>query len=101
MQGYAPEQLREALDRPLVAALGDTPPTIGAALEARVRQDNVLVTFAGQDGQARVHRLSVDPLPDGRTTCTGRDVTGDVMRALYADIAAQQPANPWDRGRSR
>ncbi|HET7883884.1 MAG TPA: ATP-binding protein [Acetobacteraceae bacterium] len=101
VQGYAPEQVREAIDQPLVSAVGEASrPAIAEALEHAGRKDNLLVGFAGQDGQERVHRLVLAPLPDGRTLGSGRDVTEEmrlqtmleaattVSRAAQAQVAA-------------
>ncbi|HET6197069.1 MAG TPA: ATP-binding protein, partial [Acetobacteraceae bacterium] len=109
VQGYAPEQLREALDRPLLAAIGaSSPPALGEALQASTRLDNVLVTFGNPDGgQQRVHRVNLVPLPDGRYACSGRDVTNEVRLQTAVDSesaenrAAKQAAAAVERDRDR
>ena len=91
--GYAPDRLREAIGQPLLTALGleplgDTARSIGDAMEARSRQDGIHVSFATEDGQDRVHRLSIESLPDGRFVCLGRDVTSEVRLAARLEVAA-------------
>ncbi|MEJ0020271.1 MAG: ATP-binding protein [Acetobacteraceae bacterium] len=91
--GYAPDRLRDVVGKPLQAALGVTLSdaagrAIAAALDARIRQDNVQVTVAGEDGQDRVHRISVEPLSGGRFVCTGRDVTHEAGLMAKLDAAA-------------
>ena len=91
--GHAPDRLREATGQPLLTALGleplgDTARRIGEAIEARSRQDGIHVSFATEDGQDRVHRLSIEWLPDGRCVCLGRDVTSEVRLAAKLEVAA-------------
>jgi two-component system sensor histidine kinase/response regulator len=91
--GYAPDRLREATGQNLSAALGLAPSDatardIGEALHARSRRDDVQVPIANDDGQQRVHRLCIEPLPDGRFVCIGRDVTSEVRLATKLEAAA-------------
>ena len=46
------------------------------------------MNIANEDGQDRVHRLSIEPLPDGRYICVGRDVTNEVRLAAKLDAAS-------------
>ncbi|HME27312.1 MAG TPA: ATP-binding protein [Acetobacteraceae bacterium] len=112
VHGYAPDRLHEAIGRPLPVALGlagsdATPHAIVEALDARSRRDNIEVTIASGDGQDRVHRLSIDPLPDGRYACAGRDVTSEIRLAAKLDAessaaqAAQAEAAAVTRDRDR
>jgi signal transduction histidine kinase/CheY-like chemotaxis protein len=97
--GYVPDRLREAAGQTLATALGlassdAAARAIGEALDARVRQDGIHVPIASDDGQERVHRLSVEPMPDGRFICIARDVTGEVRLAarLEAAVASERSA---------
>ena len=84
------------LGRPLLTAIGaSSPPALRSrgTWRLRTRLDNVQVKFGNPDGgQHRVHRVSLDPLPDGRYTCSGRDVTNEVRlrRRWTAASAASQ-----------
>jgi signal transduction histidine kinase/DNA-binding response OmpR family regulator len=110
--GYAPDRLREAIGQPLLTALGleplgDTVCSIVEALDARSRQDGIHLPIATEDGQERIHRLSIEPLPDGRFICTGRDVTNEVRLAARLEVtanssqAAQEEAATVARDRDR
>lgn len=110
--GYAPDRLREAGGQGLLAALGLPPAdeaarSIAEALEARARLDAIQLPIATDDGQERFHRLSIDPLPDGRFVCVGRDVTAEVRLAAKAEAeaasrqAAQDEAASVARDRDR
>jgi signal transduction histidine kinase/CheY-like chemotaxis protein len=97
--GYAPDQLREAVGKPLIAALGipsGDPAAVGIAeaLEARSRRDGFQVSLVREDGQERVHRLSIEPQANGQFVCLGRDITSDVRLAakLAAAIAESETA---------
>jgi signal transduction histidine kinase/CheY-like chemotaxis protein len=90
--GYAPDRLREAVGQPLLAALGLTAPDeaargIAEALEAQTRHDGTHVPFASEEGQERIHRISIEPLADGRFTCLGRDVTNEMRLAARLEVA--------------
>ncbi len=96
VQGFAPDLLREAPGQPLVAALGlaradENGRAIIGALEARSRQDGMAVTIASQDGQQRLYRVSIEPLPDGTFTVLGRDVTHEMR--LSSELAATSAAS--------
>jgi signal transduction histidine kinase/CheY-like chemotaxis protein len=108
VHGYAPDCLREGVGKPLLATLGLAPPhEIVEAIVSRSRHDNIQVNVAGKDGQDRVHRLGVEPLPDGRYLCVGRDVTNEVRltarldAALTARQVAQEEAATVARDRDR
>ena len=97
--GYAPDRLREAKGYPLLAALGTAPTdaaavSIAEALNARSRRDGIQVVIASDDGQERIHRLSIEPQPDGRFLCVGRDVTSEMRLSARLDAvtAASQAA---------
>jgi signal transduction histidine kinase/CheY-like chemotaxis protein len=94
--GYAPDRLREAIGQPFLATLdlaSDEGPgrEIAESLDGRSRLDGTQVTIATQDGQERVHRLSIEPRPDGRSVCIGRDVTTEVR--LTAKLDAESAAS--------
>src|ERR1700733_1511990 len=110
--GFAPDRLREAIGQPLLAALGldplgDTARSTVEALDARSRQDGIAVPITTEDGQERIHRLSIEPLSDGRFVCMGRDVTSEVRLAAKLEAAAdstqaaQDEANAVARDRDR
>ena len=50
--------------------------------------------IASDDGQERIHRLSIEPQPDGRFVCIGRDVTSEMRLSARLDAvtAASQAA---------
>ncbi len=92
VHGFAPDRLREAIGRRLPSALGLSEPSdavrsIGEALDARCRLDSVEVPLVLPDGQERVYRLAVEPLPDGGFRCAGRDVTNEVRLAAQVETA--------------
>ena len=64
-----------------------------AALDARSRQDNIQVTIAGEDGQDRVHRLSIEPLPNGAYHLPGprRHQRGPPGRTSWKTAIGRQP----------
>lgn len=110
--GYAPDRVREATGRPLVAALGvasgdQAARSIAEAMESRSRQDGIQVAIASDDGQERVHRLSVEPRADGGFVCIGRDITSEFRlsarldAATAASKAAQAEAKTVARDRDR
>jgi signal transduction histidine kinase/CheY-like chemotaxis protein len=108
VHGYCPDRLREGIGQPLLTALGLAPShKVAEALEARFRQDNIQVNIANEDGQDRVHRLGIEPLPDGRYNCVGRDVTNEARLATKLDAAsaasqaAQEEAATVARDRDR
>ena len=91
--GNAPDSLREAIGRPLLAALGlglpgDAAGSIVEALEARSHQDGIEVSIVAEYGEERIHRLRIAPLPDGRFVCTARDMTSEIHLAAKLEIAA-------------
>jgi signal transduction histidine kinase/DNA-binding response OmpR family regulator len=91
--GYAPDRMREANGQPLLIVLGLAPSDtvareIAEALDGRLRHDGLHVPIATEDGQERVHRLSIEPLPDGRFVCAGRDVTSEIRLAAGLDSAS-------------
>jgi signal transduction histidine kinase/CheY-like chemotaxis protein len=91
--GYAPDRLREGVRQPLLTVLGlaasdEAARGIAEALEARSRHDGTHVPIATEDGQERIHRISIEPLADGRFTCLGRDVTNEIRLAARLDVAA-------------
>jgi signal transduction histidine kinase/CheY-like chemotaxis protein len=97
--GNAPDRLREGNGYPLLAALRtaqtDTVAvTIAEALNGRSRRDGIEVVIASDDGQERIHRLSIEPQPDGRFLCIGRDVTSEMRLSARLDsvTAASQAA---------
>ena len=95
--GYAPDRLREALGQPLLTALGlasgEGPGReIAELLDARCRQDGIQVAIATEDGQERVHRLSIEPRSDGGFVCFGRDVTAEVRLTTKLDAATTASA---------
>jgi signal transduction histidine kinase/CheY-like chemotaxis protein len=111
-EGSVPDRLRDALGRPLLAALGLTEgqgPAVelAEALEARSRQDNIEVAIATTDGAIRSYRLGIESLPDGRYVCVGRDVTNEIRLAAKLDaacsasVAAQEEAATVTRERDR
>ena len=90
--GFAPDRLREAIGQPLLSALGigSTEPAatqIADSLDARSRHDGIQVTIA-EDGQERIHRLSIEPRPDGRFVCVGRNITTETRLAVKLEAAA-------------
>jgi signal transduction histidine kinase/CheY-like chemotaxis protein len=90
--GFAPDRLREAIGQPLLVALGigATEPAAGQiadSLDARSRQDGIQVTIA-EDGQERIHRLGIEPRPDGRFVCVGRNITTETRLAARLEAAA-------------
>ena len=90
--GFAPVRLREAIGQPLLAALGigSTEPAatqITDSLDARSRQDGIQVTIA-EDGQERIHRISIEPRPDGGFACVGRNITAETRLAVKLEAAA-------------
>jgi signal transduction histidine kinase/DNA-binding response OmpR family regulator len=92
VDGFAPDTLRDALGQTLPVALGLSPlddavRAIAESVTVRSRQDNLLVTMRSGDAQERIHRLSLEPLADGRTRCTGRDVTAEMQLAAQLDVA--------------
>ncbi len=99
VHGHVPGRLRDAIGQSLPAALGlavadPQAKAIAEALDARSRQHGIQVTMTIGEGQDRVHRLNIDPLPDGRYVCSGRDVTNEVrlLAQLEATSAAAQAA---------
>jgi signal transduction histidine kinase/DNA-binding response OmpR family regulator len=97
--GFTPDRLHAAVGQPLIAALGlaatdDAARAITETLDGRLRQDAIHVPIATEDGQERVHRISLEPLPDGRFVCRGRDVTSEIrlVSRLEAAAAAEQAA---------
>ena len=112
VQGFAPDRLLEANGQPLGFALGLTPGdaafvAIAEALESRTRRDGLRASIASDDGQERVHRLSLEPLPDGKFICSGRDATAEVRLAAKLETtsiiseAAQEEAAAVARDRDR
>ena len=90
--GFAPVRLREAIGQPLLVALGigSTGPAatqIADSLDARSRQDGIQVTIA-EDGQERIHRISIEPRPDGGFACVGRNITTETRLAVKLEAAA-------------
>ena len=90
--GFAPVRLREAIGQPLLVALGigSTGPAatqIADSLDARSRQDGIQVTIA-EDGQERIHRISIEPRPDGGFACVGRNITAETRLAVKLEAAA-------------
>ncbi len=97
--GYAPDRLREAKGYTLLAALGTAQTdaaavSIAEAVNGRSRRDGIEVVIASDDGQERIHRLSIEPQPDGRFVCVGRDVTSEMRLSARLDAvtAASQAA---------
>ena len=97
--GFAPDRLREAKGYPLLASLGAAQTdaaavSIAEALNGRSRRDGIQVVIASDDGQERIHRLSIEPQPDGRFLCVGRDVTSEMRLSARLDAvtAASQAA---------
>ena len=93
VHGYAPDRLRESIGQPLLSALGvasgdEAARSITDTLDARARHDGIQVSISSADGQERVHRLSIEPRPDGRFVCLGRDVTSEVRLSAKLDAAA-------------
>jgi signal transduction histidine kinase/DNA-binding response OmpR family regulator len=91
--GSAPRRLRKATGKPFLGALGLTEAhgpalEIAEALEVRSQSANVELAIAEQDGQTRSYRLGIEPLPDGRYICTGRDVTNEARLAAKLDVAS-------------
>ncbi len=112
VQGFAPDRLCEANGQPLGFALGLTPSdeafiAIAEALESRTRRDAVQASITSDDGQERVHRLSLEPLPDGKFVCSGRDATAEARLAAKLETtsaisaAAQEEAAAVARDRDR
>ncbi|HEY2616596.1 MAG TPA: ATP-binding protein [Acetobacteraceae bacterium] len=88
VHGHAADRLRDAIGQPLAAALGldradADSHLVVEALEVRARRDNLQVTAAG-----KVYRINIDPLPGGRMSCVGRDVTHEVRLAAKLDAAS-------------
>jgi signal transduction histidine kinase/CheY-like chemotaxis protein len=99
--GYAPDRLREAVGRPLIDALGiaagdPAAISIAEAFEARSRRDAIQVTLANDDGQERVHRLSIEPQANGQFVCVGRDITSDVRLAAKLEAAMAESTTARD-----
>ncbi|HET8764249.1 MAG TPA: ATP-binding protein, partial [Rhodanobacter sp.] len=100
VHGFAPDQLRDAVGQPLLTALGLVPSQaagqrVAEAMDAHSFQDNIQVALSGEEGADRVHRLRIEPLPDGRYVCAGRDVTLEVellakLQSATSDCAAAQ-----------
>jgi signal transduction histidine kinase/CheY-like chemotaxis protein len=100
VHGFAPDQLRDAVGQSLLTALGLVPSQaagqrVAEALDAHSFQDNIQVALSGEEGADRVHRLRIEPLPDGRYVCAGRDVTLEVellakLQSATSDCAAAQ-----------
>ena len=87
--GYAPDRLREGIGQPLLTALGLASLASGRrGTGSAISPDGTHVPIATDDGQERIHRLSIEPLPDGRFTCLGRDVTNEIRLAARLDAAA-------------
>ncbi len=92
VQGFAPDQLRDALGQPLLTVLGlvpsqDAGQRVAEALDAHSCQDNIRVTLSTEEGADRVHRLRIEPLPNGGYVCAGRDVTLEVEQAAKLQSA--------------
>jgi two-component system, sensor histidine kinase and response regulator len=112
IHGFASDRLHDAIGQPLLAGLGLVPSQeaggrVAEALDARSRQDNIQVTLSGEEGADRVHRLRIEPLPDGSYICAGRDVTSEVeLTAKLQSVtttctAAQEQAEAVARDRDR
>lgn len=94
VHGFAPTGLHERLGRRLPAALGlaaGSPITrqIDEALSARTRLDGAVVPMSHDETQQRFHRLTIEPLENGRFLCTGRDITSQFRAEAAAEAAAQ------------
>jgi signal transduction histidine kinase/CheY-like chemotaxis protein len=110
--GFAPDQLRDAIGQPLPTALGlvpsqDAGQRIAEALDAHLCQDDIQIALSSETGTDRVHRLRIEPVPDGGYVCAGRDVTVEVELAAKlqsvtsAGEAAQEQAATVARDRDR
>jgi len=95
VHGYAPDVLREAVGRKLLDVLaavpgGEAARRLTEALEAQAAIDSLTLAAPAADGQERMMRIRVDPLPDGRLLCGGRDVTSELRAEARADAAAAE-----------
>jgi signal transduction histidine kinase/CheY-like chemotaxis protein len=95
VHGYAPDVLREAVGRKLLDVLaaapgGEAARRLTEALEAQTAIDSMTLAAPAADGQERMLRVRVDPLPDGRLLCGGRDVTSELRAEARAEAAAAE-----------
>ena len=95
VHGYAPDMLRGAVGRKLLDVLAAVPGGEAArswseALEAHAAIESLTIALPTADGQERMQRVRIDPLPDGRLLCIGRDVTSELRAEARAEAAAAE-----------
>ncbi|HEY1932543.1 MAG TPA: ATP-binding protein [Acetobacteraceae bacterium] len=94
VHGFAPPILQEHVGQRLPAGIGlaagaAVTRQIDEALAGRIRLDGCIVPLHHDEAQERFHRLTIEPLENGRFLCSGRDVTAQYRAEAAAEAAAQ------------
>ncbi|MBU6498348.1 MAG: hypothetical protein KGQ40_07450, partial [Rhodospirillales bacterium] len=103
--GFAPEAVRKGIGRPLAAVLAsETPATaiqsLESALGAKTVAEGIELRFGEAGRTDHVQHVWLRPMPDGRWSGTGRNVTETAAaraRADEADRAAHEARERLDR----
>ena len=94
VHGFVPADLRERIGQKLLPALGVAEDStvvwqIEDALAGRTRLEGVTVALRRDEAQERFHRVTIEPLQNGRFLCSGRDVTARCRAEASAEAAAR------------